>query len=362
MSSMLGNNIRVQIFGQSHSAGLGVVMDGLPAGEQIDLAEIISFLERRAGGKNRYSTARRESDSPEILSGLVDGITCGAPLCAVFENSNVKSGDYKSIEVIPRPSHADYTAHIKHGGYNDVSGGGHFSGRLTLPLCFAGAVCMQILERKGISIKAHILSIGGECDRPFNPLDPFSEELAEHELPVLDSSAGERMRSLMEAIAGEGDSVGGVVECAAAGLPVGLGEPMFDNVESRLSYGLFGIPAVKGVSFGAGFDVSRMCGSFSNDSFYADDGRVKTRTNNSGGIMGGITNGMPLMLKVAFKPTPSIYRPQQSVNLTTMEDVTFTIKGRHDPCLVPRAVPCVEAVTAIVLYDMLIGGTIHGAK
>jgi len=350
MSSILGNKLKVQIFGQSHSEALGVVIDGLPAGEEIDFAEISAFLEKRAGGRNSYSTPRRESDQPKILSGMIGNKTCGAPLCAVFENSNVNAGDYDEMKDIPRPSHADYTAHIKHGGFNDKSGGGHFSGRLTLPLCFAGAVCMQLLRRAGIVIGAHIYSIGDILDIPLE----YAEKL--NDFPTLSLEAGERMKSLIEAVASEGDSVGGVVECGIWGCPAGLGDPMFDNIESRLSYGLFGIPAIKGVEFGAGFDCAKMRGSEFNDNFCNDNGVIKTETNNAGGVLGGITNGMPITFKAAVKPTPSIFKPQKSVDLKTGEEVTLNIKGRHDPCIVPRAVPCVMAAAAIVMYDIFLGG------
>ncbi len=352
MSSHLGNKIKVQIFGQSHSKGLGVVIDGLPAGERIDLDEVNRFLQRRAGGKNRYSTKRSEKDMPEILSGLVNDITCGAPLCAVFENANTKSGDYKDIEDIPRPSHADFTAFIKHNGFNDKSGGGHFSGRLTLPLCFAGAVCKQILSRRGITVGAHIYSIANIEDKPFDPVGIIPKDISFDGFPVVDKAVGDRMVEFMEKTAEEGDSVGGVVECAVLGLPIGIGEPMFENIESKLSYGIFGIPAVKGVEFGAGFAASKMMGSEFNDSYTAKNGEIKTETNNSGGVLGGISNGMPVIFRVAFKPTPSIYKEQKSVNLKTMEDVNFRINGRHDPCIVPRAVPVVEAVAAIVICDI----------
>jgi len=325
--------LKVQLFGQSHSRGLGVVIDGLPAGEIIDMKRVEEFLQRRAGGKNSYSTKRAEPDVPVILSGLKDGVTCGAPLCAVFENTDARESDYDDIRRIPRPSHADFTAYIKHSGHNDAAGGGHFSGRLTLPLCFAGAVCLQLLERRGIAIDAHILSIGAIKDEPF-----------------------ERMTEAIEAAAAEGDSLGGIIECIISGLPAGLGDPIFDNIESRLAYALFAIPAVKGVDFGAGFESAKMRGSEYNDQFYMHEGTVKTKTNNSGGILGGISNGMPVVFRTAFKPTPSIALQQQSVDLLSGENAVLEIKGRHDPCIVPRAVPCVIAAAAIVAFDIVIGG------
>jgi len=350
MSSSLGNKLKVQLFGQSHSHGLGVVMDGLPAGEGIDLGRVNDFLRRRMGGRNTYSTKRAEPDVPKILSGLVGDKTCGAPLCAIFENTNTRGSDYEELRSVPRPSHADYTAFVKHSGHNDVSGGGHFSGRLTLPLCFAGAVCLQLLERRGITIDAHIHSIGDVLDEPFNGFP------VRHDFPVLSADAAGKMIRAIEAAAAEGDSLGGIVECGVWGMPVGLGEPIFDNIESRLAYGLFAIPALKGLEFGAGFEAARMRGSRYNDPFYMDQGKVRTRTNNSGGILGGISNGMPILFRAAFKPTPSISLPQDSVNLATGQDLSLSVKGRHDPCIVPRAVPCVIAATAVIIFDIALEG------
>jgi len=350
MSSSLGSKLRVQLFGQSHSRGLGVVIDGLPAGEEVDLERVNEFLRRRMGGRNAYSTKRAEPDVPEILSGIVGNKTCGAPLCATFENTNTRGSDYEELRSIPRPSHADYTAFVKHSGHNDVNGGGHFSGRLTLPLCFAGAVCLQLLERRGITVDAHIHSIGDVLDEPFNGF-PVNKDF-----PTVNRDAGEKMIRAIEAAAADGDSVGGVIECGVWGLPAGLGGPIFDNIESRLAYGLFAIPAVKGVEFGAGFGAAEMRGSEYNDSFYMDQGKVRTKTNNSGGVLGGITNGMPVLFKAAFKPTPSISVPQDSVNLVTGQDATLNVKGRHDPCIVPRAVPCVIATAAVIILDIVLEG------
>ncbi len=354
MSFTLGNRIKVNVFGQSHAEALGVTIDGLPVGESIDLDAVQSFLERRKGGKVSYTTARKEDDIPEVLSGLLDGKTCGAPLTAVFRNGNVRRKDYDKMMNIPRPSHADYTAWVKYGGKADMSGGGHFSARLTLPMCFAGAVCMQLLEKEGIKIGAHIARIGDVTDDLYSPV---SEELemwaALSSLPVLNSDAGKAMQELMEKTAAEGDSVGGIVECKVTGLPAGLGDPLYESVEARISGAIFGIPAVKGIEFGIGFAAAESYGSRINDPFIIRDGKVKCETNHSGGIQGGITNGMPLVFRTAFKPTPSIYKEQRSVNLDTMEETVLKIEGRHDSCIVPRAVPCVEAMCAIVLYDLL---------
>jgi len=351
MSSNIGNKLKVQLFGQSHSPAVGVVIDGLPAGEKIDMEQVSAFLQRRAGGKNSWSTPRAEPDEPKILGGLHNGVTCGAPLCAVFENTNTRSADYDELRAVPRPSHADYTAFVKHSGHNDAGGGGHFSARLTLPLCFAGAICLQALERRGVTIDAHIHSIAGITDDPLND----SASLCPNFPTVSEAAAGEMIRAIEEAAAA-GDSLGGIVECVARGLPAGLGEPIFDNIESRLAHMLFAIPAVKGVEFGAGFAAAKMRGSEHNDAFYMDNGTVRTKTNNAGGILGGISTGMPVLFRAAFKPTPSIAKTQESVNLLTGEDVTVNIKGRHDPCVVPRAVHCVIAAAAIVMLDIILGG------
>ncbi len=354
MSSTFGNKLKVQIFGQSHAKGLGVVMDGIPAGFQLDMEEIQRFLDRRAGGKNAYSTARKEADTPIVLSGLVGDTTCGAPLCAIFENANTRSGDYDKFQGNLRPSHADYAAWVKYKGYQDKSGGGQFSGRLTLPLCFAGAVCIQLLRQQGIDVNSHILAIGNIKDEPYNLVDINTKTYEPGEFPVLKKETGEQMIDLMTRIAKEGDSVGGIVECAITGMPVGVGEPIYDNVESCISHVMFGVPAVKGIEFGMGFEGVLQRGSQCNDSFYMDGDVIKTKTNNSGGIQGGITNGMPIVFRVAVKPTPSIYKEQDSVNYNSKEEVRFHIEGRHDPCIVPRAVPCIEAAAAVALYDLLL--------
>ena len=357
MSSYLGKNIHVSIFGQSHSEAIGVTVDGLPAGEKVDLEELERFLQRRAPGRDATATPRKEADQPRILCGLVDGVTCGAPLAAIIENTNVRSKDYEALRDVPRPGHADYTAQVRYGGYQDVRGGGHFSGRLTAPLCVAGGVALQLLERRGIHVAAHILSVGDVEDRPFNSTGEQVKTL--HTLktasfPVLDREAGEKMRELILEARSRGDSVGGVVECIVAGMPAGMGDPMFGGMESRLAAALFGIPAVKGVEFGAGFEAARMFGSAHNDPFEVTDGRVTARTNHAGGILGGITTGMPLVFRMAFKPTPSISMEQDSVSLSRMEGAKLAVTGRHDPCIVPRAVPVAEAAAALVLLDVLL--------
>lgn len=356
MASYLGEHIHVSVFGQSHSPAIGVVVDGLPAGERVDMEELGRFLKRRAPGQNATSTPRKEADLPQFLSGLVDNVTCGAPLAALIENTNTRSQDYAQLRDKPRPGHADFTAQVKYGGFQDVAGGGHFSGRLTAPLCIAGGICLQMLRRRGIEVAAHIASVAGEADRPFDPMGETVETmdaLKRAPFPVLDEKAGERMRKVILQAKEEGDSVGGIVECLVTGVPAGLGEPMFGGMENRLAAALFGIPAVKGVEFGAGFGVATMRGSENNDPFTVKDGKVVTETNHAGGILGGITNGMPLVFRLAFKPTPSIAKQQQTVSLSKNQVEELVVTGRHDPCIVPRAVPVVEAVTALVLSDLL---------
>ena len=361
MSSEFGNILKISIFGQSHGKAIGVNIDGLPAGEPIDLEELNAFLDRRKPGKSPLSTARKESDTPVFLSGLENGVTCGFPLCAVIENSDQHSSDYSELADKPRPSHADYTARVKWGGHADMRGGGHFSGRLTAPLCIAGGIAKQILARRGIFVGAHLAAVGTENDAPF-PLHPTAElfdAIAAKPFPVVDDGAGDRMQALILEARQDLDSVGGIIECAAIGLPAGLGDPMFGGVENRLAAALFGIPAVKGVEFGLGFGSSRLRGSENNDPFTVENGTVVTASNRAGGILGGITTGMPVTLRTAIKPTPSISRPQQTVSLSAMENTELVIRGRHDPCIAHRAVPVVEAVTATVLLDLLLEGN-HG--
>lgn len=353
MSSTYGTMLRLSIFGQSHGRAIGMTLDGVPAGLPVDQEALCAFLDRRAPGKNDWSTPRREADRPEFLAGLLDGHTCGAPIAAVIPNSGSRSGDYQSLRDCPRPGHADFTAQIKYGGCQDSAGGGHFSGRLTAPLCIAGGLCKQWLEAEGIFIGAHIAVIAGCPDRPFDPMAPELSEV-NPAFPVLEPEAGAAMRQAIARAKADGDSVGGIIECAAVGLPAGLGEPMFGGMESRIAQLVYGIPAVKGVDFGAGFSSAYLRGSECNDEFCLENGAVRTKTNRCGGILGGITMGMPLIFQAAFKPTPSIARPQQTVRLSTGEPVTLEISGRHDPCIVPRAVPVVEAAAAIALYDALL--------
>lgn len=357
MSSMWGNRIRVSVFGQSHAAAIGVSVDGLPAGEAVDMEELCRFLQRRAPGRSDVSTPRREADEPKFLCGLVENVTCGAPLAAIIENTNTRSKDYSILKEIPRPAHADYPAQVKYGGFQDVRGGGHFSGRLTAPLCIAGGICLQILARKGIQIGAHISSVGEIEDESFDPMgvsEDVLNKIKAADFPVLSAEKGEQMRKGILEASAEGDSLGGTVECMVTGLPAGIGGPLFGGLDGKIASAIFGIPAVKGIAFGAGFGASRLKGSENNDPYAVKDGEIRTVSNNAGGILGGISTGMPLLFKTAFKPTPSIAKAQRSVKLSTREETELCVTGRHDPCIVPRAVPVVEAVTAIAVLDAIL--------
>lgn len=346
MSSSYGHNLRLTIFGQSHSPAIGVTIEGLPAGQEVDLDALQRFLERRAPGRSELSTRRREEDRPEFLSGMKGNILCGPPLTAIIRNSDTRSKDYSQLEFIPRPGHADYTAAVKYQGAQDFAGGGHFSGRLTAPLCLAGGICLQLLEREGIHIISRIAEIGGIRDE-----GELEASTAGKSFPTVSDAAGARMREAILQAKARGDSVGGIVECAALNVPAGLGDPMFDGMENRIAQIVFGIPAVKGLEFGDGFAVAGRTGSENNDPFRVCDGGIRTTTNHSGGILGGISTGMPIRFRAAFKPTPSISLEQDSVDLRTMEPTKLIVQGRHDPCIVPRAVPCVEAAAAIAVYD-----------
>ena len=349
-STFTGLALRLSIFGQSHSEAIGMTIDGLPAGLPIDLDKLQAFLNRRAPGQNDWSTPRKEEDRPEFLCGLKDGFTCGAPLTAIIHNNNTRPRDYSQLKITPRPGHADYTAELKYRGFQDYSGGGHFSGRLTAPLCIAGGVLKQMLESKGITVDARIESIAGIRDD-----SPFTASVADKRFPVVDDAVGEQMRQAIAAARAEGDSVGGVIECVVRGVPAGIGEPMFDGIENQIARAVFAVPAVKGIEFGAGFAAANMRGSENNDPFTVRDGKVETLTNNAGGILGGISNGMPVVFRAAVKPTPSIAKEQQSVNLNTMQPEALSITGRHDPCIVPRAVPVIEAAAALAISDLILG-------
>ena len=356
MSSTFGDKIKISVFGESHGNGIGVVIDGLPAGEKIDLEQVYAQMARRAPGRDKTATPRKESDIPKILSGMLGDTLTGAPLCAVIENTNTRSTDYGNLLTTPRPGHSDYAAFVKYNGANDIRGGGHFSGRITAPIVFAGAVCRQLLEKKGIKIAAHIQSIGGVYDDKFDPSaisDELTDRLSASSFSLINPDVELAMRDEVEAAKAELDSVGGIIECAVTGVEAGFGEPMFDGVEGVIAKAVFAIPAVKGVEFGAGFEVAKMRGSQNNDPFRMENERVVTETNNCGGILGGITDGMPIIFRAAIKPTPSISQKQKTVDLQSRENAELEIKGRHDPCIVPRAVPVVEAAAAIALINII---------
>ena len=357
MKNFYGLNIKLNIFGGSHDEKIGMTLDGIPAGFRIDMDRLYAFMSRRAPGNDAYSTKRREPDMPVFLSGLDGNVTNGERLEAVIYNQNQHSKDYSSLADIPRPSHADYAARVKYGEGVDLRGGGHFSGRLTAPMCIAGGICLQILESRGITVGAHVYSIGNVKDTPFDAVRVTAEELgavSSRRFSVIDEAQGERMKEVIEAARLDGDSIGGVVECAIVGVPAGLGEHIFSSVEGRISSVVFGIPAVKGIEFGLGFGSSQLRGSENNDPFFTDGKNIYTKTNNSGGILGGMSNGMPIIFRAAIKPTPSIAKEQDSVSLSRMENVKLTIGGRHDPCIVPRAVPVFEAAAALAVFDMLL--------
>lgn len=358
MSSTYGETLKLSIFGQSHGAAIGMTLDGIPAGLPVDLDKLQHFLNRRAPGQHDFSTPRKEEDVPEFLSGIVSGHTCGAPIAAMIRNTNTRSTDYESLKDCPRPGHADLTAQIKYRGFQDVAGGGHFSGRLTAPLCIAGGLCLQWLEQLGIRIGAHITVCAGVADDPIY-LDWANPELdlIQKDFPVLNPKAGQKMREEIAKAKSEGDSVGGLIECIAVGVPAGLGDPMFGGMENRIAQIIYGIPAIKGLEFGTGFSGSYLRGSQNNDSYYIQNGKILTQKNFAGGILGGITNGMPIVFQAAVKPTPSIAIPQQSVSLSRMEACELQVNGRHDPCIVPRAVPVVEAAAAIAIFDAYLSHT-----
>lgn len=356
MSSVIGDKIKLSIFGESHGEAIGCVIDGLPAGIKIDMNAVYKDMQRRAPGKDKTATPRLEKDIPHILSGMLDNVTTGAPLAMVIENTNTKSGDYSNLMTVPRPGHSDYPAYVKYGGNNDIRGGGHFSGRLTAPLVFAGSVAKQILSQKGVTIGAHIKQIGSVCDAvlDLNKTDKsLLDTLSSSTLSLIDETKEQAMRDEIEKARLSLDSVGGIIECFAVGLPVGLGGNMFDTVEGKLASILFGVPAVKGVEFGIGFGFADKRASEVNDQYEIKNGRVATLSNNNGGVLGGMTDGAPLSVSVAIKPTPSIAKKQKSVNLLTMENAELEIHGRHDPCIVVRAVPVIECAVALGLLDLM---------
>ena len=367
MASTFGNALRVTIFGQSHSPAIGCVVEGLPSGFTVDHAALAAFMARRAPGTSSWSTPRKEADAVRIVAGLnPDGETCGAPLTCIIENTNAHSADYDLVRRVPRPGHADLTAQEKWHGAQDVAGGGHFSGRLTAPLCAAGGIALQMLEARGVRVAAHLAEVAGICDEAFAARTCDGELLAEQmarlsdgrSFPVLSDEAGTRMLDAIAVPKADGDSLGGVVECVATDMPAGIGDPLFDGVESLIARIAFGVPAVKGIEFGAGFEAARMHGSQNNDPYGLDgQGHFIPLKNDAGGNLGGITTGAPVLFRMAVKPTPSIAREQQSVDLVSQEPAALSVPGRHDPCIAPRAVPVAEAVMALALLDAwLLGG------
>ena len=357
MASSIGSHYRCSVFGESHGKMIGIEIDGVPPGEAVDENELQAFMARRAPGNSKHATKRKEPDIVHIASGIMDGVTTGFPLMAYIENTNQYSKDYSNLLDHPRPSHADYTAHIHYKGFADMRGGGHFSGRLTAPLCIAGGIAKQILRRRGIHVGAQLLQIENIIGTPFDAMNVDAETLesmASMEFPTIDEGANSAMQAAIQAAAAEGDSVGGVVQGAIIGVPVGLGGPMFDGIENRMAQALFGIPGCKGVSFGAGFDAVTMRGSVHNDPFIMKAGNVTTTTNHAGGILGGITSGAPITVQNAMKPTASISIEQQTVSLSKHADAPLVVTGRHDPCIAVRTVPVLEAVMAIVILDLLL--------
>lgn len=354
MSSNIGNKLKISLFGESHGEGIGVVIDGLPAGISLDLNYINQQMKRRAPGGSSLSTSRKEDDEYKILSGYFQGKTTGTPLAAIILNEDKKSEDYNDLKNIIRPGHSDYTGYIKYSSYNDYRGGGHFSGRLTAPLLFAGAIAIQILENKNIYIGSHIKSIYNINDDDVENINKETiMNLRTMHFPVISSEKGKQMTDSIIEHKVRGNSLGGIVETFILNVPAGYGEPFFDSVESKLSHMIFSIPSVKGVEFGAGFKITEMTGKQANDQFIINDDKIITVTNNNGGILGGISNGMPIVLKTAIKPTPSIQSSQHTVDISLMENTVLNIKGRHDPCIVPRVIPVIEGACALVILDLI---------
>ncbi|MGI5949970.1 chorismate synthase [Peptoniphilus sp.] len=359
MSYSFGKNYKITVFGQSHSKEIGVVIDGIKTGYQINYDLIEKNLDRRRPGKNKYSTTRKELDSFKIVSGEVDGITCGAPLCAVIENKDQKSKDYEELRDKPRPSHADYPAYIKYNGHNDIRGGGQFSGRMTAPMVIAGSIAEDILSDKNIKIYSRIKSIGKvkDLDIDYEKIDLEElQNLKNEDFPVLNKSVKEEMQKEILKAKENLDSVGGIVEIAVLNMPAGIGEPLFNSVESNIASAIFSIPGVKGIEFGSGFSSAEMLGSINNDAYYMDGETVKTKTNNHGGIIGGLSTSMPIVFRVAVKPTPSIAKVQDTVSLKNKTDEKLEIHGRHDPSIVPRAAVALEMITAVSILDLVMEG------
>ena len=354
MSSSWGQHLKLSIFGQSHGEAIGVTLDGFPAGMVIDMARLLAEMARRAPGQSLLTTARKEPDAPEFLSGVLNGKTTGQSICILIRNTNQHSKDYGDGVDLVRPGHADYTGHVRYFGHEDWRGGGSFSGRLTAPLVAAGALCSQWLAAQGVKIACHIQQLGDVKDASFMSADPAADYayLKQMHLPVLSEGLGAQMEAAAMAARSDGDSIGGIIECMVTGLPAGLGAPFFDSVESQISHLMFSVPGIKGVEFGDGFGFASLRGSQANDAFRMAEGQVVTTTNHSGGVNGGITNGMPVLFRCAVRPTPSIAKRQQTVSLKTGENAELEIHGRHDPCILPRAVPVIEAMTAIAILEL----------
>lgn len=357
MSDLFGRALKITLFGESHGIAIGCIIDGLPAGLTFDWDEVRREMARRAPGSSNLATPRKEKDAFEILSGYFNDHTTGTALAMEIRNTNQHSKDYSELKVKMRPGHADYTGHVKYGGFNDYRGGGHFSGRITAPLTFAGALAKQVLSGEGIYIGAHAAEIHGIKDRPFHPMGERAElfrKLSLSKLPVLDEEKGKEMEEAILSAQKEGDSVGGIVECQILGLPAGLGDPFFDSLESELAHMMFSVPAVKGIEFGEGFRFAGFKGSEANDEMIYDEGCVKTVTNHNGGILGGISGGSPVNFRLAVKPTASIGKRQHTVDISRGENTDLSIGGRHDPCIIPRAIPVIEAASAFVILDSLL--------
>lgn len=357
VSYSFGQNLKVTVFGQSHSDSIGVVIDGLEAGIKINYDLINKQLDRRKPGKNRLSTRRKEDDDYKFISGIVDGYTCGSSICAVIKNKDYIKKDYDELRYKPRPSHADYPAYVKYKGFNDISGGGQFSGRLTAPITLAGSIAEDILNKKGIRIVSRVYSIKDIKDKALDYDNlQFSdlEGLYKEDFPVIDQTKKRQMSDLINKTREEKDSVGAIIECFVFGMPVGIGEPLYDSMESRIASAIFSIPGIRGIEFGTGFEATKMFGSEHNDEYYIDkEGKVKTKTNHHGGIIGGLTTSMPIIFRAAFKPTSSIAKMQNTVDLNTMENTKLEIKGRHDPCIAIRGIPVVEIITALSILDLM---------
>lgn len=358
MSSIWNKGLNISVFGESHGSAIGVVMDNIPPGIEINLKKIGSFMSRRVASDNKIgATERREIDNFDILSGIFNNRTTGTPICATIKNQDHNSSEYSNVEFLARPGHADFTSGVRYKFFNDFRGGGHLSGRLTAPITFAGAVCQQILDTKKIKAFAHISSVGNINDKRFcleNTTITDLEKMQSKSIAVLDDAIIPKIKKVVCDVMKQGDSVGGTIECVVLGVPVGIGSPIFDGIENYISYLAFGIPGVKGIEFGAGFKAALMTGSQNNDEFYAEDGLVKTKTNNHGGILGGISSGMPIVFNLAIKPTPTISQTQKTINLKTLQNTEILVKGRHDACIVTRAVPVVEAIANIAILSQLI--------